>query len=327
MKEINAMNVRHLSACQDERKPSPDKIGEMLKKRKFKSENNPEFALYELYSIKLTRHEQPQSLIMAKAGGLKEKLPATDKVIGTFTDPFVKQGTQTEGQGQQGAEKQGSTGANLPLHSNTNAVQKEVSSLHPGRGDRVNEADRKITDSSTVHKDASPLWPGRGDRVNEADRKTTDSSTVHKDASPLRPGSGDRLNEADRGKRREKSIAGSAGVLHASALAESSLRKAGRSFEISNKAQAQRTHYEEEKTSVKSEEMLKYHFRKWGGDHSVTIKENGAGNTLLYPSDEYVSYRLDQALKEKGESMWQLDDESGEHKHAHHDPDDGDEDD
>lgn len=297
MKEINAMNVRHLSACQDERKPSPDKIGEMLKKRKFKSEDNPELALYELYAIKLTRHEQPQSLIMAKAEGLKEKLPATDKVIRSFTDPFVKQGTQTDGQGQQGAEKHGSTGTNLPLNSNTNVVQKEVSSLYPGRGGRVNEADRKTTDSSVVHKDASPLGSGRGDRVKRRE--------------PLS----------------EKSIAGSAGVVHASALAESSLHRPGRSFEISHKALAQRNHYEEEKTSVKSVEMLKYHFRKWGGDHSVTIKENSAGNTLLRPSDEYVSYRLDQALKEKGDSMWQLDDESGEHKYAHHDPDDGDEDD
>lgn len=296
MIKINEMNGVGPSFYPGERESAADKIGAMLKKRKLKSEDNPELALFGVSSIRMTMYQQPQSVTMVESGEQKEKQIAMEKLVGSSIDQLVKQGTQKEegqGQNQQGVGKQSPTCTNLPLNSDPKTVQTEVPKLYPGL-----------------------------ELIIEAGRKTTSSNAVYKEATSLQPG---HVNETGREAVSEKSVAGSVGVLHPNVLAEQVLHKAAQLSEIARKPSEQLSHYDSEKTPLKSEEILKYHFRKWGGDHSVTVKEGGAGNTLLRPSDEYVSYRLDQALKEKGEYMWLLDDDSGEHKHPHHDPDDGDE--
>lgn len=125
----------------------------------------------------------------------------------------------------------------------------------------------------------------------------------------------------------EKSTAGAAGVMHFNAMAERVAKKVAPSPVNPHKAAAQESKNELKTAPADRDELLKYRFQKWGGDHYVTIKEAVTGNTLLRPSDEFVSHRLDQALKEKVESAWVLDDESGERKHPQQNPNDGDEDD
>lgn len=156
----------------------------------------------------------------------------------------------------------------------------------------------------------------------------TDTKAVLKEVFDLRRGK-DAGKGTGRDPASDKCAAGAAGVLQPNSLnvAETIAKNTAKPGGFVHRESAQPRHYESNSTPVNHEEILKYHFRKWNGDHSVTIKETGTGNTLLRPSDEYVSQRLGQALKEKGESMWLLDDEPREHKNPNHNPNDGDEDD
>lgn len=271
MKEINMMNNKQCCASSDGREPSLDRIGEMLKKRKSKGEDNPELAGHGLYSMGIARHQQPQSVAIAGTSALKEQRLSMEVTGECPTEPVArlgKKGTLTAGF----EKKESNFTVTQPLNTDTKAVPKEVLNLRRGKD------------------------TGKG---------------------------------TGRDSTSDKSVAGAAGVLQPNSLslAETIAKKTAKPTGLTHKESAQPRHDEPNSPSMNREEVLKYHFRKWSGDHSVNIKEAGTGNILLRPSDEYVSQRLDQALKEKGESMWLLDDEPKEHKNPNHNPNDGDEDD
>ncbi|EHG4041480.1 hypothetical protein J4198_005317 [Salmonella enterica] len=286
-----------------------DQIRNILKNRKKREVSNLEEEAYSLYVTKIfVDQSQPQCLKHKGERTLKEKQismhgnSSNSELSGNTvevrperkltTPEIAKTGAQGERILKEKQISMHGNSSNSELSGNTVEVRPE----------------RKLTTPEIAKT-------GAKNRLQPLDRPLSiNSLSVMQSKMTLREWEEPLLNE--------RSIPGTAVVMQVRPLTERAVKTTKSRPGTLTKKTDQNTLFEGNAKAA----TIKYYFKRWGGNHYTTVKENIIGNTL-FPSNEYVRDRLEKALKEKGNSALTLEDKDSEHAPLHKGKEDGDEDD